>query len=92
MHITTKLPLAFAAFSMAPTLASAEEPAQNINRSLHGNLAAAQDLIRQAFDRISAAQTANDSELGGHAGKAKALLQQASAELKLAADVANSRR
>lgn len=69
----------------------AQQPAQDISPERHGNLAAAQDLVRQAFDRISAAQQANEFDLGGHAGKAKELLRQANEELKLAAETANRR-
>jgi hypothetical protein len=55
----------------------------------HGNLAAAQVDIVQAFQRISDAQHANDGQLGGHAQRAKELLSEANGELRLAADVAN---
>lgn len=58
----------------------------------HGNLRAAQEHIAQAWQMVDAAQVANDSRLGGHAGRAKELLTQASQELRLAADVANERR
>jgi hypothetical protein len=66
-----------------------ERPYVNIDRYRHGNLAAAQDNIVQAFTRISDAQRANDSQLGGHAQRAKELLSEANQELRLAADVAN---
>jgi cellobiose-specific phosphotransferase system component IIA len=71
--------------------AVAQEPVQNIDPSRHGNLAAAQDLVRQAYDRLSNAQEANDSQLGGHASRAKQLLRQANDEIRLAADAANDR-
>jgi hypothetical protein len=64
-------------------------PAENINPRRHPNLAAAQRLCDQAFERISAAQQANEWDLGGHAAKAKELLDQASRELKEAAIAAN---
>lgn len=69
----------------------AQEPVQNIDPSRHGNLAAAQGLVRQAFDRLSLAQKENSSQLGGHADKAKELLRQANIEIRLAADAANQR-
>lgn len=72
-------------------VAIAQEPVRNIDPARHGNLAAAQDLIRQAFDRITTAQQDNRYDLGGHAGRAKGLLQQASEELRLAANAANNR-
>jgi hypothetical protein len=64
-------------------------PYVNIDRHRHGNLAAAQDNIVQAFQRISDARHANDGQLGGHAQRAKELLSEANEELRLAADVAN---
>lgn len=76
----------------ASAAAFAQEPVQNIDPSRHGNLAAAQDLVRQAYDRLSLAQRENNNDLGGHAEKAKALLQQANQEIRLAADAANANR
>jgi hypothetical protein len=64
-------------------------PARNVNPARHPNIAAAQRLCDQAFQRISAAQAANEWDLGGHAEKAKELLDQAGRELKLAAEAAN---
>ena len=71
--------------------AFAQEPVQNIDSQRHGNLAAAQDLVRQAYDRLSQAQADNGNQLGGHADKAKELLRQANIEIRLAADAANQR-
>jgi hypothetical protein len=68
----------------------AQGPVVNIDRYRHGNLAAAQSYIVQAYQSVSNAQQANDDQLGGHAQKAKDLLTQADAELRLAANVANS--
>jgi len=67
-------------------------PAENISPRRHPNLAAAQRLCFQAFEKIQAAQAANEWDLGGHAAKAKELLDQASRELKEAAETANSER
>jgi len=55
----------------------------------HPNLEAAQQLIDQAFSRISAAQRANEFDMGGHAQRAKDLLAQASREIRQAAKAAN---
>jgi hypothetical protein len=52
-------------------------------------LAAAQGLSQQAFEKIRAAQQANEWDMRGHAQKAKELLEQANNELKLAAEAAN---
>lgn len=68
----------------------AQAPVVNIDRHRHGNLASAQSHIVQAYQSINAAQQANDGQLGGHAQRAKDLLTQADAELRLAANVANS--
>jgi hypothetical protein len=66
-------------------------PAQNISPERHGNLAAAQAYSAQAFDLMTAAQQANEYQLGGHAAHAKDLLRQANDEMKLAAETANRR-
>ncbi len=69
--------------------AYAQPPVQDISSWRHGNLAAAQSLVAQAFDRLTAAQQANEFQLGGHAGRAKELLREANEEMKLAAIQAN---
>ena len=75
--------------SLVFTVAAQAAPPVDIG-DRHGNLRAAQEQIDAAFQSISRAQEANDSRLGGHAGRAKELLQQASEELRMAADTANS--
>ena len=74
---------------LSGTAALAEEPALNVSKSLHPNIAAAQRLSRQAYNKISAAQKANEFDMDGHAQKAKDLLDQVNNELKLAAEAAN---
>jgi hypothetical protein len=64
-------------------------PQQNVSGKRHPNLAAAQRLCDQAFEKIQAAQSANEFDMSGHAAKAKDLLEQASKELKQAAMTAN---
>jgi hypothetical protein len=64
-------------------------PVENISPAIHPNLAAAQRLSREAFEKISAAQVANHLDMEGHAAKAKELLEQVNVELKLAAEAAN---
>jgi hypothetical protein len=71
--------------------ALAQKPVKNISAARHPNLAAAQRLSQQAWDRIMTAQKANEWDMQGHAQKAKDLLGQASAELKLAAEAANKK-
>jgi hypothetical protein len=70
----------------------AQAPVVNIDPHRHGNLAAAQSYIVQAYERINRAQAANNYQLGGHAQRAKDLLVQADVELRLAANVANEHR
>jgi hypothetical protein len=67
----------------------AQNPAEDISPERHPNLAAAQKLIREAYNKIGAAQQANDWDMHGHAKKAKDLLDQAAKELKAAAEEAN---
>jgi hypothetical protein len=67
-----------------------QAPVVNIDPQRHGNLATAQEYIVAAFQKIDAAQQANDSHLGGHAANAKDFLAQADAELRAAADFANA--
>jgi hypothetical protein len=68
----------------------AQAPVVNIDSHRHGNMAAAQKFIVQAYQKLDAAQRDNDDQLGGHAQRAKDLLTQADAEIRLAANVANS--
>ena len=75
------------AFVAAATFA--QEPAQNIDPARHGNLFAAQTMVREAYDKMSDAQQANNSQLGGHAARAKELMREANDEIKMAAIVAN---
>jgi len=69
--------------------AFAQKPERDVSAKHHPNLAAAQRLSRQAWDKIVAAQHANEWDMNGHAQKAKDLLDQVNAELKLAAEAAN---
>lgn len=65
------------------------QPERDVNPGRHPNLAAAQRLIAQAYQRITDAQQANEWDMHGHAAKAKDLLDQANRELKMAAEDAN---
>ena len=73
-------------------VALAQRPARNVSAHRHPNIAAAQRLSRQAWQRIVDAQQANEWDMQGHAQKAKELLDQANNELKLAAEAANRNR
>ena len=64
-------------------------PVRNVSAARHPNLAAAQRLCSQAYEKLMMAQKANEWDMGGHAQKAKELLDQANAEIKQAAEAAN---
>jgi hypothetical protein len=70
----------------------AQHPGRKVSAARHPNLAAAQRLSEQAFQKIVAAQQANEFDMSGHAQKAKELLEQADRELKEAAEAANRNR
>jgi hypothetical protein len=71
------------------TSLAAAQPADNVSAKRHPNIAAAQHLVTQAYEKISAAQQANEFDMDGHAAKAKDLLDQVNRELKMAAEAAN---
>jgi hypothetical protein len=70
-------------------VAVAQKPVENVSGQKHPNLAAAQRLSEQAYNKITAAQQANEWDMDGHAAKAKDLLDQVNKELKMAAEAAN---
>lgn len=70
-------------------LAVAQKPVEDVSGKRHPNLAAAQRLSQQAWEKVGAAQQANEWDMDGHAAKAKELLDQVNKELKLAAEAAN---
>jgi F0F1-type ATP synthase membrane subunit b/b' len=72
--------------------AIAQKPAGNVNPGRHPNLAAAQRLCANAYEKILAAQKDNEWDMDGHAQKAKDLLDQANTQLKLAAEAANKNK
>jgi hypothetical protein len=69
----------------------AQAPKVNVGDK-HGNMRAAQELIQQAWYKVDEAQKDNHYNLGGHAGRAKELLAQASEEIKMSAEAANEHR
>ena len=73
-------------------VAVAQPPERDISHHRHPNLAAAQRLSQQAFEKIVQAQQANEWDMNGHAQKAKELLEQVNRELKEAAEAANRNR
>jgi len=80
-----------AALVLSAVVFAAQAPRVTVGER-HGNMRAAQELIQQAWQKVDEAQKDNNYNLGGHAGKAKELLAQASEEIKLSAETANSHR
>jgi hypothetical protein len=72
--------------------ASGVTVAQIVNQNRHPNLAAAQVLIDQAYAKITAAEQANEFDMGGHAANAKHFLSKANAEIQVAARAADRNR
>jgi hypothetical protein len=75
---------------LTAALAPAQQPKQTVSSTKHPNLAAAQNLCQEAYDKCVAAQGANEFDMAGHAQKAKNLLDQANTQLKQAATAANA--
>jgi hypothetical protein len=48
--------------------------------------------VKQAMEKISAAQVANEFDMEGHAAKAKELLEQAEKEIGQAAEAATANK
>jgi hypothetical protein len=67
-----------------------QAPVLNISPARHPHLAAAQQEIHKAWEKMVEAQKANDWDMDGHAQKAKELLAQATKDLKAAALAANA--
>jgi hypothetical protein len=87
-----KLTLSSAALLLIASAACAAPPVEDVSGHRHPNLAAAQRLSKDAWERITAAQKANEWDMEGHAAKAKDLLDQVNNELKMAAEAANKNR
>jgi hypothetical protein len=83
------LAILITAFATTAGIVYAQQPRPNTSPVKHPNLNAAQVSLQRAWDKIVAAQKANEFDLGGHAQKAKDLIDQANKELKQAAEVAN---
>jgi hypothetical protein len=65
------------------------QPKPNVSGAKHPNIAAAQRFCEQAYEKVTAAQQANEFDMAGHAAHAKELLEQANTALKQAAQAAN---
>lgn len=89
MTKTRLLAAVFGSSLLIGGVAIAQRPKENISPGRHPNLAAAQRLSEQAYQRIVQAQEANEWDMQGHAQKAKELLSEANNQLKMAAGAAN---
>ena len=74
---------------VASSVVAQDGPVQDINPQRHPNLAAAQNMMGQAYASIVTAERDNRYDMHGHASKAKELLKEASRELKAAAEDSN---
>ena len=84
----SNLSILIALVLLMATMALAQ-PKRNVSAGRHPNLAAAQRLSQQSYEKVVAAQQANEWDMQGHAQKAKNLLDQVNQELKAAAEAAN---
>jgi hypothetical protein len=89
MMKTRVIATVFGALLTVGAVALAQMPKANVSAARHPNLNAAQRLSQQAYEKIVAAQEANEWDMHGHAQKAIELLDQVNNELKQAAEAAN---
>jgi hypothetical protein len=87
-RIASAVMLAGLTFVATAALAQ-QQPVHDISGKRHPNLSRAQHQVDEAYKSVVAAQQANEFDLGGHAQKAKDLLDQANQELKQAAEFSN---
>jgi hypothetical protein len=68
---------------------AAAQPVNNVGHR-HPNLEAAQRLSSEAYQKLALSRQANEFDEGGHALKAQELLEQANAQLGMAAQFLNA--
>jgi hypothetical protein len=81
----------FATTGSGPTYARDKLKTKTIESPQRPSIAAAQNLTAQAYDKVIDAQKVGEWDQAGHAQKAKAALQQAKDELRLAAEATDAR-
>jgi hypothetical protein len=86
MNIRRMLAAGTVSFALIGTALSIAQEPHNIDPRKNPNLAAAQQHVDQALQKIDDAQRANEHDMAGHAKRAKELLDQANVELKRAAE------
>ena len=74
-----------------PTYARDKLKTKTFESPQRPSIAAAQNLTAQAYDKVIDAQKVGEWDQTGHAQKAKAALQQARDELRLAAEATDAR-
>jgi hypothetical protein len=74
MRKTRILAVVIALLFIIGVVVVAQPPERNVSGRRHPNIAAAQRLTQQAWDKIVAAQKANEWDMNGHAQHAKELL------------------
>ncbi len=67
----SRIPALLCALALCASTAFAQKPARNGSPQRHPNIAAAQRLSKQAWEKIMAVQRANEWDMKGHAQKAK---------------------
>ena len=79
-------------YVLAACAAFALSSAAVLAKGGHPNLQAAHQHVKQAIEKVSAAQKANEFDMEGHAAKAKDLLEQAEKEIAQAAQAATANK
>jgi len=79
----------FGALLFLASVAPAQRPARSVNPGRIPILPPRNGLASRHFDKIVAAQQANELDMQGHAQHARQLLEQANGELRAAATLAN---
>lgn len=81
--------LTHAIFAAAAITASCAALAATNPEAEHPNIIAASHDVQSALEKMKAAQTANEYDMGGHAAKAEELLHKAQHQMEMAAGAAN---
>ena len=79
-----------AALAVGVATAAVQRQVRPTTSTQHPNLTAAQKLVQQAYDKLTASVKAQEGDVAGHTELAKSYLQQANAEIKLAIEVAET--
>jgi len=86
MNMRRMLAAGTVSLALIGTAWSIAQETHNIDPHKNPNLAAAQQYVDQALQKIADAERAHEHDMAGHAKKAQDLLSQANVELKKAAE------